>query len=71
MQKDHRTSSKKYERCPECGSVFVDWDPNIKRYRCLEHTCDWRESRETDPGEYNYATGTSWTPSIEQRRFLG
>lgn len=71
MRDNHRTSSKRYQECPECHSVFVDWDPDLKRYRCMEHDCDWRETQESDPEEYNYSTGTSWTHGIEQRRFLG
>jgi len=38
----------KPEKCPSCGSIFVDWDRHHKVYRCLVKSCGWRS-------EYNNA----------------
>ncbi len=29
------------ETCPQCGSIFVDWDRYHKVYRCLVKSCGW------------------------------
>lgn len=62
-----RSSSKPIRECPRCGSSFVDWDPGLKRFRCLVRSCDWAETGESDPGSYNYATGSSWTTPQKER----
>lgn len=31
----------KPETCPQCGSIFVDWDRYQKVYRCLVKNCGW------------------------------
>lgn len=48
---------KGYERCPECGSTFVEWGPSPgRRYRCLVKACRWTEEEESLPLR-NYLTG--------------
>lgn len=32
-----------YEKCPQCGSTSVEYDPLQKRHRCLERQCGWME----------------------------
>lgn len=49
------------DRCPDCGSTFVDWDPSVRRWRCLVRKCGWIEANESSPGAYNYLTGNSST----------
>jgi ribosomal protein S27AE len=53
-----KRGNKKLERCPKCGSVFVEWDPTPRRFRCLVRKCGWAEAAESDPGTYNYITGS-------------
>jgi len=53
-----RDECKDYIRCPRCGSVFVDWWPEVKRWRCPERSCGWVDETESSPGCYNYATGS-------------
>ena len=67
MGNNHRRKAKGIQGCPQCGSSFVDWDPKLSRFRCLERDCSWQEASESKPGEYNYATGTSWSPSPTDR----
>jgi len=60
MGKVDRRSCKKYRVCPECGSIFVDWNPYSKRWHCLVRNCRWMEEEKSHPGCYNYATGSCW-----------
>jgi len=50
-------------RCPKCGSLFIDWDPYQRRFRCLRRECDWIEKKESYPRFYNYVTGSWEEPS--------
>ena len=58
MVDDSKTGSNAPDRCPKCGDVFVEWDPTPRRFRCLVRACDWAEDSESDPGTYNYITGS-------------
>jgi hypothetical protein len=58
MGKTYRYSCKKYIQCPQCGSVFVDWDMQTRRWRCLVYKCGWVEDEESDPGCWNPITGS-------------
>jgi len=37
----------KLERCPICGSIFIDWDRIQKVWRCLVRKCGWTSDRKT------------------------
>ena len=67
MGKIHRRAAKRIRECPNCGSIFVDWCPYMKRFRCLVYACGWHEAEESDPGKYNYATGSTWVPALKGR----
>ena len=60
MAKPSRDSCKKYIQCPKCGSTFVDWNQPTRRWRCLVRDCGWIEAEESNPGCYNYLTGSCW-----------
>jgi hypothetical protein len=40
-----------YLVCPHCGSIFVDYDHNQKRYRCLVWDCRWMMENECAPDD--------------------
>jgi len=59
MVEVERKKAKLIDKCPDCESTFVDWDPSVRRWRCLVRKCGWVEANESSPGTYNYLTGNS------------
>jgi len=43
MSIDSKVETEKVrpEKCPQCGSIFVDWDRYGKVYRCLVKDCNY------------------------------
>ena len=42
------------ERCPRCGSIFIEWRGDRGCYRCLQRGCryEWKEWGENGPESY-------------------
>lgn len=61
----------KNRRCPECGSTFINWNPNQRRWCCLVRICGWIEENESQPEDdthyYKYITG-NWYEKEKGRR---
>jgi len=47
--------------CPQCKSRFVRFDPDMKKFRCLQYGCGWIEQEKLKDEElkgYDYLSGT-------------
>lgn len=51
-----------YDHCPRCGSIFVEYDLQQKRHRCLVRNCPWIEDEESLPLRSAIAGGRPLTP---------
>lgn len=42
-----------YFVCPNCKTIFIDYDHHQKRFRCLKWDCGWIEKETNDAKNYN------------------
>jgi hypothetical protein len=50
-----------YLICPKCKTRFVRFDPDLKKFRCLQNNCGWIEEGKIDKEKlrgYDYLSGT-------------